>query len=86
MRRLRQWMRAPGRQAPKLFPRQRGAEDVIAQATAEEVEALGTDELIMGTEPPEGEAIVDLADAKSKDDFEVLEEAQLQKEIESEEV
>ena len=62
------------------------AEDVIAQATAEEVEALGTDELIMGTEPPEGEAIVDLADAKSKDDFEVLEEAQLQKEIESEEV
>ncbi len=62
------------------------AEDMIAEATAEEVTELGDDKLMEGTELPEGEAIVDLADAKDKDDFAVLAEAELQEEIESEEV
>ena len=62
------------------------AEDMIAEATAEEVADLGDDKLMEGSELPEGEAIVDLADAKDRDDFAVLAEAELQEEIESEEV
>jgi len=60
------------------------AENVIASATEEEAVDLGTDELLVGDES--NEAVVDLADDKGKDDFEVLAEAELQKEIESEEV
>jgi len=62
------------------------AEDMIAEATAEEVTELGDNKLLTGTELAEGEAIVDLSDAKEKDDFAVLAEAELQEEIESEEV
>lgn len=62
------------------------AEEVIASATNDEAVELGTDELMKGSELPEGEAIVDLSDAKSKDDFATLAEAELQDEIESEEV
>ncbi|MBA3678811.1 DNA-directed RNA polymerase subunit beta [Candidatus Saccharibacteria bacterium] len=62
------------------------AEDIIANATEEEAADLGNNVLLEGSEMPEGEAIVNMADDKSKDDFAVLAEAELQDEIESEEV
>ena len=61
------------------------AEELISTATNDEAVELGNDELISG-DKQQDEAIVDLADAKSEDDFAVLAEAELQSEIESEEV
>ncbi len=58
---------------------------MISTATNDEAVELGNDELISG-DKQQDEAIVDLADAKSEDDFAVLAEAELQSEIESEEV
>jgi DNA-directed RNA polymerase subunit beta len=62
------------------------AEELISTATNDEAVELGNDELISGENQAQEDAIVDLADAKSEDDFAVLAEAELQSEIESEEI
>ncbi len=62
------------------------AEDLIAEATKKEANDLGNDELMSADTPIDGEAIVDLADTKAEDDFAVLADEQLQKDLESEEV
>ncbi len=62
------------------------AESLISSATEEEAVDLGNDELLSGQTPVENEAVVDLGDSKSEDDFATLAEAELKNEIESEEV
>ncbi|MDQ5943388.1 MAG: DNA-directed polymerase subunit beta [Patescibacteria group bacterium] len=62
------------------------AEELISTATNDEAVELGNDELMTGDNQEKDEAIVDLADTKSEDDFAVLAEAELKSEIESEEI
>ncbi len=62
------------------------AESLISSATQEEAVELGNDELLSGQSHTEDEAVVDLSDAKSEDDFATLAEAELKNDIESEEV
>jgi len=63
------------------------AEKLIATATDQEATELGDEKLLSGSEQPASEqAIVDLSDNKTEDDFATLAEAELSKEIEQEEV
>ncbi len=62
------------------------AEEVLAAQTDAEVKELADEELLVGESAAEGEAIVDLTDAGGGDDFAALAEAELTKDIESEEV
>lgn len=62
------------------------AEELISTATTDEAVDLGNEELMTGDNQEKEEAIVDLADTKSEDDFAVLAEAEIQSEIESEEI
>lgn len=63
------------------------AEALIADATNKEAVELGNENLLdADAVTTDGDAIVDLADSKSEDDFAVLADEQLQKDLESEEV
>lgn len=62
------------------------AEEVLAAQTEAEVKDLADEKLLVGDAAAEGEAIVDMSKTSAEDEFASMAEAELTKDIESEEV